>query len=125
MKQSLADYLGTSEPVPDAPAAEPMARLSAKKFSEAVLNSPEFHRYVVNSLSLGDIPPAIITRMMDYAWGKPVEKLELKDTTNPLEELRVDQLEARALYLANLARQMRESVPKLPAEDDAPPSSIH
>lgn len=79
--QSLADYLGVQQPADASP--EPSGsvykipeHLDAKEFAQRFLSSPEFKRYLVNSLTLGEIPPAVITRMMDYAWGKPVERVE-------------------------------------------------
>lgn len=78
--ESLAEYLGVNcqEPA-DLPADSVHSipeTLDAKEFARRFLNSAEFKRYLVNSLSLGELPPAIITRMMDYAWGKPVDRVE-------------------------------------------------
>lgn len=110
--QSLADYLGTAPPKPEqVPALQvyDFATTTAKEFAEAVLNSQEFRRYIIHGLTLGELPPAVITRLMDYAWGKPVERIEMRDTTSPLDALTEEQLEARALQLAEMARQMREA----------------
>jgi len=74
--QSLADFLGTApsdgHPEPDFYDK----KLTAKEFCEAVLNSLEFRRYIVNGLTLGVIPPAILLRIADYGWGKPIERVE-------------------------------------------------
>ncbi len=77
MADSLAEYLG------DEKKQEKSSLLTlsksfdevrtAKEFCQLVLESREFREYIVNSLTLGSLPPAVITRMMDYAWGKPVE----------------------------------------------------
>ncbi len=74
--QTLADYLGTADEIAvyDGPRLEDIT--DSKTFALAVLNSHEFRSYIVNSLVLGTIPPAILTRMMDYAWGKAPERIE-------------------------------------------------
>jgi hypothetical protein len=76
--QSLAEFLGTV-PVPAQAADDPVPDyegLPAKAFADAVLNSKEFRQYVLNGLTLGELPAAIICRLMDYAWGKPVDRVE-------------------------------------------------
>ncbi len=73
--ESLADFLGTREPQADSgPRLEDIT--DSKAFALAVLSSSEFRSYIVNSLTLGSLPAAVITRMMDYAWGKPVDRVE-------------------------------------------------
>ena len=82
--KSLADFLGELEgnPPSDAPAqfTPPAPQLEdiedSKAFSIALLNSREFRQYILNSLTLGTIPPAIITRVMDYGWGRPADRVE-------------------------------------------------
>jgi hypothetical protein len=73
--QSLAEFLGTSPAATEtAPRLEDIT--DSKTFALAVLSSAEFRSYIVNSLTLGSLPAAVITRMMDYAWGKPVDRVE-------------------------------------------------
>ncbi len=75
--QTLADYLGTDAPVapdPDGPRLEDIA--DSRAFAIAVLGSREFRTYIVSCLTLGTIPPALLMRMMDYAWGKPPDRIE-------------------------------------------------
>jgi hypothetical protein len=74
-KLTLAEFLGTSQPIEEqAPRLEDIT--DAKAFAEAVLTSREFRSYIVNSLTLGSLPAAVTTRLMDYAWGKPAERIE-------------------------------------------------
>lgn len=65
--KSLAEFLGTAP----APAGEAPPRLEditdPKAFAQAVLDSMEFRRYVVLGLTLGSLPPAVLTRIMDLA----------------------------------------------------------
>ena len=81
MSDSLADYLGTDEKQAKS-ASEPTLSeqfdkvTDAKEFCRLVLESRDFRFYIFQQLTLGSLPSAIITRMMDYAWGKPVERIE-------------------------------------------------
>jgi len=51
--------------------------LTGKDFALAVLNSREFRSYIVNGILDGKINSAIVTRLMDYGWGKPPDKVEV------------------------------------------------
>lgn len=71
-------YAGTLGPsVPEAPEWQ---SLTGKDFARHVLDSIEFRRYIITALNIGELPPAIILRMMDYVWGKPIEKVEHEHT---------------------------------------------
>ena len=121
--KSLADTLGVSDQ-PGQPEPEtrvPLEKLTGKKFSQAVLNSIEFRTYILNSLTLGVLPPQVLCRLMDHGWGKPVDYLEVKDTTNQLEDMTVEQLEERAMYLAEVARTLR----RRSSEDEPTLESVH
>lgn len=86
--ESLADFLGLNTlPREDSPSSEPTF-LNAEDFSKAVLSSPEFYRYIINSLALGSLPSGVLCRLMDYGWGKPPERVEHtgKDG-NPIETI--------------------------------------
>lgn len=83
----------------------------AKAFAKAVLESKDFREYIIYGLRNRDISPTVIIRLMDYAegWGKPVEQVEVKDTTTPVEQLTAEQLDERAARLAEMARLLRRS----------------
>lgn len=106
---SLADFLGVQDPVrPDLPAAAPPSRrLSAKDFALGILNSDEYRASIMRRVLLDELPPQIESLLYHYAHGKPVERVEVKDTTDPLEELSVEQLEERARRLLDVARSLR------------------
>lgn len=85
--KSLADYLGTTPAVEsDAPRLEDIT--DSKQFALAVLSSREFRRYIVDGLTLGELPAAIVTRLMDYAWGKPAERIEHSGRVENITEVR-------------------------------------
>jgi len=91
-----------SEPAPD------VVSLTGKAFAKAVLRSEEFRLYIIEGLMERDLPPAVLCRLMDHGWGKPVEHLKVTNTSNTFEALTVDQLEARAMHLAEMARRLRQ-----------------
>lgn len=84
--QSLADFLGVSVAKSEddkvsrdgitASNDERFEKLTGKEFAVAVLDSPEFRRYIVAGLILGDLPAAILCRLIDHGWGKPPDRLE-------------------------------------------------
>lgn len=84
-------------------------KLTVKDFCRGVLNSEEYRESLYRRVLLDELPSAVECMMWDRAWGKTVEKVEIKDTTAPLEALTVEELEARALYLVGVARRLRHS----------------
>lgn len=84
-------------------------KLTVKDFCRGVLNSQEYRESLYRRVLLDELPPAVECMMWDRAWGKVVDKVEFKDTTDTLANLTVEQLETRALYLVEVARRMRES----------------
>lgn len=118
--QSLAEALGISEPASNIRAdsdrpEEPkpldltaVSKMTAQEFADAYLNSLEFRQYIIHSTALGTIPPAVVTRLMDYGtrWGKPAEKLEIVDRSD-VDEMNAEECEAEARRLAALARRLR------------------
>jgi hypothetical protein len=105
----LEDGLIEPDAPQTAPASEPTSELTAltgKAFAEAVLSSQEFRMYIIEGLMERDLPPAVLCRLMDHGWGKPVERVEVKDTTHQ-DDITPEQLEARALRLAEIARSIR------------------
>lgn len=69
--KTLAELLDPDTRLLDPP--DPYEVMTGKQFAEAVLQSMEFKNYVIYSLQMGTLPAAVLTRLMDYAWGKPTE----------------------------------------------------
>src|ERR1051326_6377433 len=120
--KSLWDALHIADPEqPDAPAPEPMPKLTAKAMCRDILNSPQYRRSLIDRIIFKELPPAVECRLWDYAYGKPVERVEMKDKSNPLEGATAEELERRAMLLATLARRLRageESHPPLSESDE-------
>lgn len=111
--QSLADYLGTGATKADGSVQRPSAPslldaqcVTAKEFSDAVLNSIEFRQYIAHALTLGDLPAAVITRFMDYSWGKPADKIEFEDKTAHFEAMSRQDLVVRIQLLQSLLEEL-------------------
>lgn len=125
--KSLAEDLGVIDPRPaEKRPTDDFDQLiditDAKEFCRRVLSSREFRQYILSGIVLNDLPPAVITRIMDHGWGKPIERLEVKDTTDEYEDLTPEQLEARAMKLAQMARSARLP-PMKPTKDNK--ESVH
>ena len=106
--QSLADFLGTSDAEPAAP-SQCLDALTVEDFCRGILSSREYRQSVLHRITLGILPPAVELRFYDYAVGKPVDRVEVKDTTVPVEQLTAADLEDRSLRLAEMARLMRRA----------------
>ena len=106
---TLAEFLGVPDPVTkvDPSGIDYTSKLPVAAFCKQVLASPEYRMSLVRRITLDELPPAIEQLLYYYAEGKPVEKVEVKDTSDPLENLTIDQLEERAMKLLNVARQLR------------------
>jgi len=78
--QSLADFLGTSDPLqPEEPASQlqPLSdTFTLRDFCRGVLNSPEYRQSLVHRILLGELPSAIEQMFYYYAGGKPADRVE-------------------------------------------------
>lgn len=71
---NVFDIIPDRMPFPD---VDTDKELSAQEFATKVLNSPQFYTYIKNGILAGDLPSAVVLRLMDYGWGKPPERVEL------------------------------------------------
>ena len=89
--------------------AFPEGELTAKQFADQIISSDSFNRYNTLGHATGKLPAAVVMRLMDYAWGQPVSKLEVKDTTE-VQDLTTEQLQSRIATLQAAAAKLRQSV---------------
>lgn len=107
--KSLAETLGLGVPESSDKPKPDLKRLSAKKFAELVLDSPEYLDSLRRRITTDTLPAAIEQLLYYYKHGKPVDKLDIRDKTNDLSGMSVEQLESKAIALAEKARQLKES----------------
>lgn len=71
-----------------------LADMPVEEFCRTVLQSAEYRLSILERVSRGALAPAVETRLMDYAWGKPVERVEHKIERKPAAELSNHELAA-------------------------------
>lgn len=80
--QTLGEFLGTQDPRSEEERSllddyAAYANLSGREFCQKVVESKEFRQYLMVGITLGTLAPAIALRIMDHAWGKPPDRVEL------------------------------------------------
>lgn len=127
--KSLADVLGVldpQQPVSLQQDAKPFVKMTAKAFSQEILNSRQYRESLLRRIIFDELPPAVECKLMDHAWGRPVEKVQVEDTTPRFEELSIEELEQRAMMLVEMARLMREQQGESNTNSEATePTSVH
>lgn len=125
--KSLADFLGVEDPVtkqlPSSPGPSP--KLTVKDFCKEVLRSPQYRESLLRRIIMDELPPAVECMMYDRAYGKTVEKVEWKDTTDPIESLTIEQLEDRAMKLLEVARNLRKELSAPHDDEEQAQRSVH
>lgn len=111
--KTLADSLGIKTPDADTTKSPSPSKISAKTLAKGILESNEYKRSLERRITTDTLPPAVECKLYDYAYGKPVDKVEIKDTTNRLEAMSNDQLmahlEALRAKAASLSTKDTES----------------
>lgn len=52
-------------------------RNEARLFALRIVRDPAYQANLIVRARTGSLPPAVETRLMEYAWGKPTERLEI------------------------------------------------
>lgn len=120
--KSLAEALGVPEPT-DKERTQPPAvpfRTSAKQFARDIVNSSTYRESIARRVLMDELPAPVEVLLLHYAYGKPVERLEV-ETKNDLSGLTLSQLEERAMMLTNLARKMQAGEPLTDDTDKTAP----
>jgi hypothetical protein len=120
--QSLLTFLGNERAEPQQSSAHNLLSCdNVRDFCRGILSSREYRQSVLDRIIIGQLAPAVECRFYDYAYGKPVERVEFKDTTDPLDDFTAEQLEDRAAKLLEVARQLRLQQ----QADGEPAESVH
>ena len=106
--QTLAEFLGADQALPAPSGRSLLDADNVRDFARNVLQSREYRQSILDRIQLGQLAPAVEQRLYDYAYGKPVERVEFKDTSDPVDDLTYEQLEERAAKLLEVARQLRK-----------------
>lgn len=106
--------------------------MEQRAFAEAVcygldgMGREAFIAFTAQRLFAGALPPSVEQLIYFYLLGKPVERVEVQDMTGSLGQLTPEQLEQRALQLAQLARQLPNEISSpLSERDEGTDSSVH
>lgn len=91
--KTLAEHLGVVDPRPvEKQSKDDFDTLidvtDPVDFCKRVVASREFRQYVLSGIVLGDLPPAVMTRIIDHAWGKPAERVEHTGKVEMITEVR-------------------------------------
>lgn len=103
--ESLADFLGITPVKEGEQPSQPQKFTSAKAFCRALLASSEYRESLARRMTLGVLPPAVEVRLWDYAYGKPVEKIEIEDKTQAAAMSKHD-IEQRIAVLHSLLQEL-------------------
>lgn len=108
--KSLAEHLGAQTPPVGSsePSPIPTPISTAEEFCRKFLDSKEYRDSLYRRVLLDDLSSPIECMIWDRAYGQVTKRLEVRDTTNQLENMTVEQLEERALFLAQVARRLRD-----------------
>lgn len=101
--KTLAEALGIKDGPMDEPEPEPT---TAQEFAIRILNSPEYRKSVEQRILLGELPPAVECWLLNTAYGKPPDRVDIKTTTLAIDEVALSQAAERISFLQDtIARQ--------------------
>jgi hypothetical protein len=106
--QSLADFLGVQDSLRLDESVQPaFVKMTAKAFSKEILDTAQYRESLLRRILMDQLPAAVECLLYHYAYGKPVESIEIKDVTDPLDDFTAEQCEEHAQRLIEVARQLR------------------
>lgn len=108
--KSLAEHLGVDLAQSEATTPDwNLDGVSAKEFARLVLGSAEYRVSLMQRLKLGALPPAVEALLYHYAFGKPVERVEVKDKSKrpAFDEMTEQQIQERMRFLQGALLRMR------------------
>jgi hypothetical protein len=76
MDQSAAQLLGVQDPTDPTAPVSPAPKLTAKQFCRALLATPQYRESLLRRILMDDLPPAVECKLWEYAYGKPVDRIE-------------------------------------------------
>jgi len=127
--KTLADVLELDEPklphrdpVPDTP-LRPLD-LTPEEFAKSLLNTTQYRESFLRRCLTDSLQPAVEIWLLNTAYGKPVDRLEVADKTEPLESLTAEMVEKRLDRVKNLLELLRKKR-KTTQEPESGSRSVH
>lgn len=86
------------------------------QWARKVLKNPEYRSRVEQQAIAGTLPTQVEVLLYHYAFGKPVDRVEVKVSQERLEDLSLDQLEAQLQEQLRIVEEARALKAAIPAE---------
>jgi hypothetical protein len=113
MVKNLLESLATTEAAHDMRQAdsEPeqpfVVKRSVKEWCREIIHSDTYRKSLRDRIFLGSLAPAVECRLWDYAYGKPVDRVEVHDKSTAIESLTPEQINRRIEALKMIAERLR------------------
>lgn len=92
--------------------------IEIRQIAKSIVDDPTYRESLLTRLSAGEAPH-METLMWHYAYGKPVDKIEVKDKTNDLADVSAEELRARSIAVAALASSLTQRVEQSDNNDES------
>jgi hypothetical protein len=84
------------------------AQLACEQFAREVISSPEYRESVWRRVREDSLPPAVECLLHHYAYGKPVDRIEVKQVEEDFSVLTPEFLQERFSAVARILEQAAE-----------------
>lgn len=92
------------------------SRGEAQRFARQIVESESYRETVQQRASKGTLPPAMEALLWYYAYGKPLEQVQISVTQEDLSALSLGELQERARKLAETLQEAKEVADAIPAD---------
>jgi hypothetical protein len=90
------------------------SRGEAQRFAREIVESESYRQTVQDRASNGTLPPAIEALLWYYAYGKPLEQVQLSLVQEDLSNLSLSELQERAAAVAKQLQEAEEVAAAIP-----------
>jgi len=96
-KASDADdaYISDVEALAEFAALDIEPNIGMKELFARMLETKAYRLSVYQRLITGNLPPAVECKILDHVVGKPVDRIEIEDTTKSVDHLSLEELHER------------------------------
>lgn len=116
---SLAEALGLVDSTPEIGVANQEAaaadeldaievddNITLKELLKRMLETKSYRRSIYMRLITGTLPPAVECKIFDHVMGKPVDRIEIEDTTKNVDGLSLEELHERHQITVDAMRKI-------------------